>query len=100
MEFTPEIVASLKPAYDGLSLDRGRSAFLKAFANKISCDEIEEIFKSSVIFILGPSGAGKTTLSAKLAARIMEKDKQLSNMVSAESELSNRRDDLVIIQSC
>ena len=58
LEFTPEIVASLKPAYDGLSLDRGQSAFLKAFASKISCDEIEEIFKSSVIFILGPSGAG------------------------------------------
>ena len=95
LEFTPEIVASLKPAYDGLSLDRGQSAFLKAFAIKISCDEIEEIFKSSVIFILGPSGAGKTTLSAKLAARIMEKDKQLSpTLVSAESELSNRRDDL------
>jgi flagellar biosynthesis GTPase FlhF len=95
LEFTPEIVASLKPAYDGLSLVRGQSAFLKAFASKISCDEIEEIFKSSVIIILGPSGAGKTTLSAKLAARIMEKDKQLRpTLVSAESELSNRRDDL------
>ena len=34
LEFTPEIVASLKPAYDGLNIDRGRGAFLKAFANK------------------------------------------------------------------
>ena len=95
LEFTPEIVASLKPAYDGLNIDRGRGAFLKAFANKIACDEIEDIFRSDVIFIVGPSGAGKTTLSAKLAARMMEEDKGAKpTLVSAVSELANRRDDL------
>ena len=52
---------------------------MKAFANKIACDEIEDIFRSDVIFIVGPSGAGKTTLSAKLAARIMEEDKEDEN---------------------
>ena len=95
LEFTPEIVSSLKPAYDGLNLERGRSAFLKAFAKKIACDEIEDIFNSQVIFIIGPSGAGKTTLSAKLAARMMEKDKQVRpSLVSVESELGKGRDDL------
>ena len=95
LEFTPEIVASLKPAYDGLNIERGRSAFLKAFASKIACDEIEDIFKSDVILIVGPSGAGKTTLSAKLAARMMEEDKDAKpTLVSAVSELANRRDDL------
>ena len=95
LEFTPEIVASLKPAYDGLNIDRGRGAFLKAFANKIACDEIEDIFKSQVIFIIGPSGVGKTTLSAKLAARMMEEDKDKKpTLLSAVSELANRRDDL------
>ena len=95
LEFTPEIVSSLKPAFDGLNIDRGRGAFLKAFANKIACDEIKDIFKSHVIFIIGPSGSGKTTLSAKLAARMMEEDKQLKpTLVSAVSELANRRDDL------
>jgi flagellar biosynthesis GTPase FlhF len=95
LEFAPEIVASLKPAYDGLNIDRGRGAFLKAFANKIACDEIEDIFQSDVIFIVGPSGAGKTTLSAKLAARMMEEDKDAKpTLVSAVSELANRRDDL------
>ena len=64
LEFTPEIVSSLKQAFDGLTIDRGRVAFLKAFANKIACDEIKDIFKSHVIFIIGPSGTGKTTLSA------------------------------------
>ena len=95
LEFAPEIVASLKPAYDGLNIDRGSGAFLKAFANKIACDEIEDIFQSDVIFIVGPSGAGKTTLSAKLAARMMEEDKDAKpTLVSAVSELANRRDDL------
>ena len=95
LEFTPEIVSSLKPAYDGLNIDRGLSAFVKAFANKLACDEIQDIFKSQVIFVIGPSGAGKTTLSAKLAARIMEENKQVKpTLVSTESQVVNRRDDL------
>ena len=95
LDFTPEIVSCLKPAYDGLNLERGRSAFLKAFSNKIACDEMEEVLKSHVIFIVGPSGAGKTTLAAKLAARIMEKDNRSKpTLVSTESELGTMRDDL------
>jgi flagellar biosynthesis GTPase FlhF len=95
LEFTPEIVSSLKPAYDGLNLDRGLSAFVRAFADRIACDEIQDIFKSQVIFVIGPSGAGKTTLSAKLAARIMEENKQVKpTLVSTESQVVNRRDDL------
>ncbi len=95
LEFTPEIVSSLKPAYDGLNLDRGLSAFLRAFADKIACNDIQDIFKSQVIFVIGPSGAGKTTLSAKLAARIMEQNKQVKpTLVSTESQVVNRRDDL------
>ena len=95
LEFTPEIVSSLKPAYDGLNIDRGLSAFVRAFADRIACDEIQDIFKSQVIFVIGPSGAGKTTLSAKLAARIMEENKQVKpTLVSTESQVVNRRDDL------
>ena len=95
LEFTPEIVSSLKPAYDGLNLDRGLSAFVRAFADKIACNDIQDIFKSQVIFVIGPSGAGKTTLSAKLAARIMEQNKQVKpTLVSTESQVVNRRDDL------
>ncbi len=95
LEFTPEIVSSLKPAYDGLNIDRGLAAFIKAFANKIACEEIHDIFKSQVIFIVGPSGSGKTTLSAKLAARIMEDNKQMKpTLVSMESEVVNWREDL------
>ena len=95
LEFTPEIVSSLKPAYEGLNIDRGLAAFIKAFANKIACEEIHDIFKSQVIFIVGPSGSGKTTLSAKLAARIMEDNKQMKpTLVSMESEVVNWREDL------
>ena len=42
LEFAPEIVSSLKPAYDGLSQDRGLVAFIKAFSNRIACEEIQE----------------------------------------------------------
>ena len=40
LEFYSQIVADLRPAYNGLNLDRGRSAFIKAFSNKIACEEI------------------------------------------------------------
>ncbi len=95
LEFTPEVVSSLKPAYDGLNLERGLVAFIKAFSKKIACEEIQEIFKSQVIFIVGPSGSGKTTLSAKLAARIMEYEKgEKPTLVSTEGEVVNRSDHL------
>ena len=95
LEFSPEIIFALRPAFDGLSLERGKTAFLKAFSKKIGCDEGNEILKSRVIFIVGPSGVGKTTLAAKLAARIMESDETLKPaLVSTERQLTNKRDDL------
>ena len=95
LEFSPEIISALRPAFDGLNLERGKAAFLKAFSTKIGCDEASEILKSKVIFIVGPSGAGKTTLAAKLAARIMEQDNALKpSLVSTESQLTNKKDDL------
>ena len=95
LEFSPEIIFALKPAFEGLSLERGKAAFLKAFSKKIGCDDAHDVLKSRLIFIVGPSGAGKTTLSAKLAARVMERDYvQKPALVSIESQLANQRDDL------
>ena len=95
LEFSPEIIFSLRPAFEGLSLERGKSAFLKAFSKKIACDDAHEILKSRVIFITGPSGVGKTTLSAKLAARIMEHNlNKKPALVSIQSQLTSQKDDL------
>ena len=53
------------------------------------------MLKSKVIFIVGPSGVGKTTLAAKLTARIMEHNDALKPaLVSTESQLTNKKDDL------
>ena len=53
------------------------------------------MLRSQVTFIVGSSGVGKTTLSAKLAARMMEdKDSSKPTLVSTESHLSSKKDDL------
>ena len=36
LEFSPEIIFALKPAFEGLSLERGKAAFLKAFSKKLA----------------------------------------------------------------
>ena len=95
LEFSPYIISMLRPAFDGLNLERGKAAFLKAFSKRIGCDEVNEVLKSKVIFIVGPSGVGKTTLAAKLTARIMEDNDALKPaLVSTESQLTNKKDDL------
>ena len=74
---------------------RGTASFLRAFSKKIACEEVNEVLKSQVTFIVGSSGVGKTTLSAKLAARMMEdKDSSKPSLVSTESHLSSKKDDL------
>ena len=46
LEFSPEIIFALKPAFEGLSLERGKAAFLKAFSKKIGCDDAHDVLKS------------------------------------------------------
>tara|TARA_B100000963_G_C22624747_1_gene671738 strand:- start:1912 stop:3078 length:1167 start_codon:yes stop_codon:yes gene_type:complete len=95
LEFSPEVISSLKPAFEGLSVERGKAAFLKAFSYKIACEEVYEVLKSEVTFIVGSSGVGKTTLSAKLAARMMEdKSSSKPSLISIESQLNSKQDDL------
>ncbi len=95
LEFTPEIVTSLQPSFEGLSFERGKAAFINAFSKRIAYEEAEEVLGSQVIFIVGPSGAGKTTLAAKLAARILERSK-LNDLVliSTDDTLHYQADDL------
>ncbi len=95
LEFSPEIVTSLQPAFEGLSFERGKAAFINAFSKKIAYDEAGEVLGSKVIFLVGPSGAGKTTMAAKLGARILEKSK-LNDLalISTDDNLHYQSDDL------
>jgi len=95
LEFSPEIVSNLQPSFEGLSFERGKVAFINAFSKRIAFDEVEEVLDSRVIFLVGPSGAGKTTMAAKMGARILEKSKinDLS-LISTDSLLQQQSDDL------
>ncbi len=95
LEFSPEIVKSLQPSFEGLSFERGKAAFINAFSKRIAYDEVEEVLGSNVIFLVGPSGVGKTTMAAKLGARILEKSK-LNDLalISTDDILHYQSDDL------
>ena len=63
-KFEPEVIKMLRPSFEGLNYERGRKAFMKAIAEKLSAPS-SQVGHS---FILGLSGVGKSTLAAKMAA--------------------------------
>ena len=81
LEFSPDIISVLRPAFDGLNLERGKAAFLKAFSKRIGCDEVNEVLKSKVIFIVGPSGVGKTTLLNMIIPGLNNSTAPVSNKI-------------------
>tara|TARA_X000001036_G_scaffold365334_1_gene349787 strand:+ start:1484 stop:2635 length:1152 start_codon:yes stop_codon:yes gene_type:complete len=95
LEFSQEIVASLQPSFEGLSFDRGKAAFINAFSSKVAYEEAGEVLGSKVIFLVGPSGAGKTTMAGKLGARILERSKMTDlALISTDDILHYQADDL------
>jgi flagellar biosynthesis protein FlhF len=70
--FSQSSVFGLRAAYASLGYEAGITSFLDMLADDLTLPRAEDILAKRVVFVVGPSGSGRTTLAAKLAASLKE----------------------------
>ena len=73
---------------DDTSMNEAFSTFQKELISRLGASEgirLEENKKPKVVMFLGPTGVGKTTTLAKLAANFMIKEKKKVGMITADT---------------
>ena len=88
MGFSPKIVNTLEGSFVGKDFENGRVGFLRALANKIVPENMQNLKEAKIIYVIGASGNGSTTLAAKFAALFAEKSENITNKVGL-AELDN-----------
>ncbi len=70
--FSQSCVFGLRAAYASLGYEAGITSFLDMLADDLTLPHAENILTKRVVFVVGPSGSGRTTLAAKIAASLKE----------------------------
>ena len=70
--FSPKAIQALHHHMAGLDDDAGVMAFMDALANKVVHRDVDSLFGSRLVLVVGSSGTGKTTLATKIAAYFKE----------------------------
>ena len=70
--FSSKVIQELHDHMVGLDDDCAVTSFINAIANKVVRRDAESVFDSRIVFIIGSSGTGKTTLATKIAAYFKE----------------------------
>ncbi len=88
--FSSHLLRKLRCSLSNVEYEEGKNHFLDSLASELSNDDPEDAMLSSrYIFVLGSSGSGKTSLSAKFAARIAQES---NNKVVALGQLGANKD--------
>ena len=70
--FSSRAIQQLHHHMVGLDDDEAVAAFINALAKRVVHRDAESVFDSRVVFVVGSSGTGKTTLATKIAAYFKE----------------------------
>lgn len=70
--FSPAVIHELHDQMAHLDDDAAVTGFIDALASKVVHHDAESVFDSRVVFVIGSSGTGKTTLATKIAAYFKE----------------------------
>ena len=70
--FSSKAIQELHEHMVGLSDDEAVTSFVNALANRVVHRDAESVFDSRIVFVIGSSGTGKTTLATKIAAYFKE----------------------------
>ena len=72
--FSSKAIQMLHQHMVGLDDDSAVMAFMDALARKVVHTDVESLFDSRIVLVVGSSGTGKTTLATKIAAYFKEHD--------------------------
>ena len=72
--FSPQILQDLQVHYAGFGYKDGSQRFLQALASDLVYPTSATILQKRLLFVVGTSGTGRTTISAKLAAMLREQN--------------------------
>ena len=70
--FSATILNQLKSCYAGLDYNEGCDAFLGGLAERLVHPNAEKLLSKRLIFVVGASGTGRTTMVAKLIAMLRD----------------------------
>ena len=70
--FSPTVLNDLKATFAGLSYEDGYQAFLARLATRLVDPNAESILTKRLIFVVGATGTGRTTMAAKLVAMLRD----------------------------
>ena len=70
--FSPAVLNDLKATFAGLSYEDGYNAFLARLATRLVDPNAESILTKRLIFVVGATGTGRTTMAAKLVAMLRD----------------------------
>ena len=71
--FSPKAIQELHGHMVGLDAEDAVTSFINALADRVVHRDAESVFASRIIFVIGSSGTGKTTLATKIAAYFKER---------------------------
>jgi len=90
--FSQQAITGLKVAWAGMGYEAGVTSFLDMLAEDLTVHNAEELLKKRLIFVIGPTGSGRTTLAAKLAASMKETHKGREIALASLSQSLNETD--------
>ena len=78
--YSQNTILRLHPSFAGLRYDIGVTSFLEHLAADLANVKSEALLQKRVIFVVGPTGSGRTTLASKLAASLKDSHRKRSGL--------------------
>jgi flagellar biosynthesis protein FlhF len=92
--YSQNTILRLHPSFAGLCYDSGVTSFLDCLAEDLADLESESLLQKRVIFVVGATGSGRTTLASKLAASLKDahsgKEVALASMSATLNETDTK----------
>ena len=92
--FSDTTITRLHASYAGLGYEAGVTSFLEHLGTELAIKNASHLMNKRVYFIVGPSGSGRTTLAAKLAASLKDEHSgrvvALAHLASSSAETDNK----------